>query len=98
VLSFDNKKSFNHRDNRGEILKIPREYLFMGNPLLLHVDGPMKITYERHSDEGSNYAYIKEVNDINLVERKTPNVKNIKRKNIESAIDTASVHPFISTV
>ena len=28
--------------------------------------------------------------------KKTPNVKNVERKNIESAINAASVHPFIS--
>jgi hypothetical protein len=27
--------------------------------------------------------------------KKTPNVKNVERKNIESAINAASVHPFI---
>ncbi len=33
MLSFDNKKSFNHKDNRGEILKILRAQFFMGHPL-----------------------------------------------------------------
>ncbi len=33
MLSFDNKKSFNHRDNREEILKILRAQFFMGYPL-----------------------------------------------------------------
>jgi len=31
---------------------------------------------------------------INLVERKMPKVKNIERKNIESAINTASAQAF----
>ncbi len=34
MLSFDNKKSFNHKNNRGEILKILRAQFFMGHPLL----------------------------------------------------------------
>ena len=34
ALSFDDKQSVNHRDNRGEILKILRGQLFMGHPLL----------------------------------------------------------------
>jgi hypothetical protein len=29
--------------------------------------------------------------------KKTPNAKNVERKNIESSINAASVHPFIST-
>jgi len=36
-------------------------------------------------------------NGINLVKRKTPNAKNVERRNIESSINAASVHPFIST-
>ena len=37
ALSFDDKQSFNHRDNRGEILKILRGQLFMGHPLFTNI-------------------------------------------------------------
>jgi hypothetical protein len=33
ALPFDNKKGFYHRNNRGEILKILRQPLFLGDPL-----------------------------------------------------------------
>jgi hypothetical protein len=39
VLSFDNEKGFNHRDNRGEILKIQRGQLFIGHPLYIYIFG-----------------------------------------------------------
>ena len=37
ALSFDNKKGFNHRDNREEIFKILRWPFFLGHPLHLKI-------------------------------------------------------------
>jgi hypothetical protein len=37
------------------------------------------------------------LNGINLVEVENAESKNTERKNIESAINAASVHPFINT-
>jgi hypothetical protein len=36
ALSFDEKESFNHRDNRGEILKILTAQFFMRHPLYIN--------------------------------------------------------------
>ena len=33
VLSLGNKSDFNHRNKRGEILKVQRGHLFLGHPL-----------------------------------------------------------------
>ena len=51
ALSFDDKKGFNYRDNRREILKILRGPFFLGHPLYYKKSLKKK--------EKNKYAYIK---------------------------------------